>query len=449
MGLYHSISVINTYRTKVTYDFAQTQILVSAALAKVIERHPILSYGIHGETTAHPSYVPVNEVDLDEKIYYCELNSVDEILNHLEAELDIPWTSQETIPPWKLLVVQHAIVDPTIFYIAFIYHHALADGLSGIAVHESLSQALNELSGQPRLPIERLKRTPGNHSSKLKPCIENLVKFNISWSFLISEALQEYSPSLFRYFFGKKPTTFTGRDCEVSEMIPCQTNLRLLELKADVVKPLLAKCQQKKVARTSLLSVIFVRALALAVPSAEAFIGSIPYSLRRSSGTAYDEMVNQVSALQTEYEVHLLQTLRRSSEIEESIWTAAAHNSSGLQDHLSNCLQDNPVGLLPYVSDHHVFYQKKLGKKREQTFEVSNLGSVQPSASPDDVWNVERVIFAQCAAPVGAALALNVAGVNGGPMTVTFSWQDKIVEDEVVESAVRHFEDMIHALAGQ
>ena len=40
---------------------------------------------------------------------------------------------------------------------------------------------------------------------------------------------------------------------------------------------------------------------------------------------------------------------------------------------------------------------------------------------------VERVIFAQCAAPVGPALALNVAGVKGGPMTVTFSWQDKIV----------------------
>jgi Alcohol acetyltransferase len=371
-------------------------------------------------------------------------------LQQLESEHDTPWTNQENSPAWKLIIFQNHKAKSAIFDVAFVYHHGLADGLSGSVFHSSLLAAVSELSSQVDSSTRPIRRISVELPSLLTPPVEALVKFNISWIFLASQVLQEYGP---RFLFGRKSTPYTGQDCTVSDLIPYRTRLRSLDIDPQTVKQLLAKCKAKNTSMTCLLSLVLVHSLATAVPSAESFIGTIPYTLRPVSGTDYQTMVNQTSALESDYSSELLQRLRET-ELEQNVqalarqlWEAAEQESALLRTHITNCLNNNLVGLLPYVSDHHEFYRKKLNRKREQTFEVSNIGATRPRTAVSSPWTVERVIFTQGAAVVGPALSLNVASVIDGPSTLTFSWQEKIIEDHIMTATTSRFESLLKALA--
>lgn len=439
--------VLSSYRTSQVYTSDQLVTLLCTALAQVVGQHAALCFGLHGETTSTPSYLPVETIDLNNKLFVFDGFTEGDMMQHLQAEHDAPWTSQETNPPWKLNVYHDSSKSSDTLHIAFIYHHALLDGLSGAIFHSSLRAALNEAKPSPRFANDMQIKV--QQPLSLAPPIESLVNFNLSWGFLIGKVLEEYGP---QRFFGKKNDHFAGLDCEISDLYPFQTQLRLLTINSDTVNSLLTKCKSKKVSMSVLLSVILARSLAVARDSSEAFIGSLPYTLKRVSGTDYQSMVNQTSALETEYSSNLLEELRgldldkRPFDAAVSLWALAEKESARLQSHLTNCRVNNLVGLLPYVSDHHEFYRKKLGKKRELTFELSNIGVIKPGATSSDSWRIEKAIFTQGAAVVGPALNVNVASVLEGPMSMTFSWQNKIVEESVVITTMETFESTLRQL---
>ena len=243
MGLYNSVTVLNTYRTDKEYSLQQLNILFSNALSHVLTEHAALCYGLHGEATKTPCYVPVDAVDLTQKLSFRRCSDDNSMMRELEAEHDTQWDNQETVPPWKVLVFQKQ-GDSKSLSVAFVYHHGLADGLSGAAVHTSLLSSLTILSSQPDLPVTPATQVELSNVPTLPPPIEELVKFKTSWSFLISQVLQEYGP---RILFGKKNNHFAGLDCELSEQLPYRTRLRLLELDPNAVKALLARCKPKKI----------------------------------------------------------------------------------------------------------------------------------------------------------------------------------------------------------
>lgn len=450
MNFYYSVMVLCSYRIKQVQSPNQVQDLLLVAIANVIRQHPPLCFGIHGETTNNPSYVPVETIDLASKIDIVSEFTEHDIISHLMAQHDLPWASQETVPPWKLIVYPTFSADQSTLHIAFMYHHALADGLSGAAFHSSLEAALNEAApSQPSCPSTQFQV---QHPLSLTPPIEELVKFHLSWGYLLGKVLEEYGP---QHFFGKKHDHFAGSHCEVSDAYPYHTQLRLLTVNPVMVKSLLSECKSKQVSTSVLLSLLVARSLAIARGSADAFIGSLPYTLRRVSGTDYQRMVNQTSALETEYSSELLGELcnldldRNDTGGTAKLWSVAVKESTRLKLHLDTCRTNNLVGLLPYVSDHHEFYKKKLGKKRELTFELSNIGVVKSSTNTSGSWNIERAIFTQGAAVVGPALNVNVASVHEGPMSITFSWQDKVIAEDVVTSTMTIFESTLGQLASQ
>ena len=176
-----------------------------------------------------------------------------------------------------------------------------------------------------------------------------------------------------------------------------------------------------------------------------------PYTLRgRVTTDSLDEIVNQTSAFQTSYPTDVLDRIRKASsatERVESLWSTARFFHARLQEELVKCPYDNILGLLPYVSDYISFYQKKIGKEREATFEVSNLGVFKANVdSLPKGWRLEGITFTQGAQPIGAAFNVNCACLLNGPLTIAITWQDMVVQEDIVDAVSATFKGLLHFL---
>jgi hypothetical protein len=215
---------------------------------------------------------------------------------------------------------------------------------------------------------------------------------------------------------------------------------------ADGVESLLEESKKHSVTLTSILTAALVSALADALPEAPRFLGMTPYTLRRVTGTSMNDMVNQTSAFETSYQADFLDRIRKASnaiERIESLWNTARYFHAQMQDELARCPRDNLVGLLPYVSDYVKYYQKKIGKAREATWELSNLGILRTTQeSLPGSWRLENMTFTQGAQPVGPAFAVNCVSVQGGPLTMAITWQDSVVPGNIIDILVHDFTDL-------
>ena len=439
---------MNTYRSEQTYNQQRLKIILTAALAQVISQHPALCCGLHGEASRHPSYVLADTINLAHQLVFRSLPPGVSLLQHLEIEHNDSWPAQERTPPWKVIVFQCEQGDPRVIDVAFIYHHAVGDGMSGAAFHTALLSSLTDICSRSHLPTEPVRQVAVTPPLSLRPPIEELVKFKTSWGFLAGQVLQEYGPRI----FGRSEEPYSALPCQDLDTLPFRTELRLLEIDTQTVKVLLSKCRPK-ISMTALLSANLAMSIALAVSSATKLLGQITYTLRRVSGTDYQSMVNETSAVEIDYEKNLLDHFRDRHHdydvpgLAQLVMEEAEENSVQMRDAIDDCLNNNLVGLLPYVADHHEFYRKKLGKKREKTFEVSNIGAIKPQADSGGAWKIERAIFTQGAAIVGPALNLMVASVIDGPMTLIFSWQQGIIEESVVADVITMFETTLKTIA--
>lgn len=182
--------------------------------------------------------------------------------------------------------------------------------------------------------------------------------------------------------------------------------------------------------------------------------------------------MNQTSVVQTTYDKNLLDKIRASinhqfPDGKAGTWTIAHYFHSTLKTEIAQCPQDNIVSLLPYISNYENFYKSKIGKPRESTFEVSNLGAFDPSFDDDDDdgkskqvkesntdsrndgdvdgWRIENILFSQGPQVLGPAFAVNCASLSHGrgPLNLVLSWQDGVVEEEIIDAIANGFEQIL------
>lgn len=437
--------------------------IIYLALSKVIPSHTALCCSIIGEETETSVYGLLPEIDLQDVVSFNRLDKADDFLNRIEQLHDELWTQLDRRPAWKLEVFRHPSSEAvTIVDIAFVFHHALADGLSGAAFHKALLRELpNATNAGKTVRVSSTVKIPSDLT--LEEPLEKLVQLPLSWSFLATQVFKEYAPS---WLSRTTSTLWAGANCEISENRPFRARLRTVQIPAPQVSRLLQLCRKQKITLTSLITGMLVNALANEMPTASQFLGSTPYTMRNHTGTSKNAIVNQTSVCMTTYNHDLLQEIRHPSkdqfpDINSHIWTAAHHFHATLQTELSQCPRDNAVGLLSYISNYRNFYLKKLNKPRETTFEVSNLGVFNPSftSSNDNnsksqptkasihednsSWSMDNITFTQGPQVVGAAFALNCASLVGGRMNLVFSWQEGVMDEEAMDALARRLERYI------
>ncbi|KAI0819389.1 hypothetical protein BC628DRAFT_1333029, partial [Trametes gibbosa] len=95
----------------------------------------------------------------------------------------------------------------------------------------------------------------------------------------------------------------------------------------------------------------------------------------------------------------------------------------------------------------------RLGKKREGTLEISNLGrapSMTPwvaGGAPTNRWAIRETVFVQVDGTLGPALKINVTGTPDGGLGVSLTWGKGAVDDELAEDFVTAFTNGLNELA--
>ncbi|KAL8820004.1 MAG: hypothetical protein Q9223_001675 [Gallowayella weberi] len=448
LGVYNSVVITATYGVPAKLENGLLYNLFCASISRLLHRHPSLCCYFEGEHTLKPIFRRLKTIHINDVLQFRSLEQQQSLAPNLQELHDLEWPAGPN-PLWKLVVIRgqpNGSVDSTL-HIALVYHHVIGDGLSGLAFHKSLLHEISSIEKHTN-DLQRAPETIDTPSSTslLEP-IEKLVSLPVSWLFLIRQAVQEYAP---QWLVGTPAPFWAGLPTKPLRECPLRSRVRLVSIPTDDSEDLLRESKRHRVTLTSLLTAAIVFALAMKLPEASRFLGITPYTLRRVTGTAMDEMVNQSTAFETDYPAEMLDRIRETSNATEHInnlWTAAAYFYAQMQQELTKCPRDNLVGLLPYVLDYVKFYKKKIGRAREATFEVSNLGVFRTSPEPlPGNWTLEEMTFTQGAQPVGTAFTVNCVSVQGGPLTIAITWQDSVIDEEIVDAIVHEFADLPHLL---
>jgi hypothetical protein len=126
---------------------------------------------------------------------------------------------------------------------------------------------------------------------------------------------------------------------------------------------------------------------------------------------------------------------------DSAIWDLTTKIGSELKNRLAKLPEDDILGLLAWVSDWFKRAKEMQGKPRDTTWEVSNLGSMpcRPArtGAGNDGWKLRRSIFTQSGNAIGAAFDVNVSSVAQGPLTLTLTWQEGIVEGALMDGLAK------------
>ncbi|MCJ1387584.1 hypothetical protein MMC18_000427 [Xylographa bjoerkii] len=447
LGIYNSVIVTATYNVRPKHEDPSFYSIFCAIISGLVYRHPSLGCYFEGEDTPEPEFRRLKTIKVDDVLQMIDLEKGESLAQKLQVLHDQQWPVDRK-PLWKLIVMRElqSASDTSIgstLHIAFVYHHVIGDGLSGTAFHTSLLQELENIEQTSQDLREAPKTVDTRLSTRLIEPIEKLTILPLSWLFLIKQVVQEYAP---RWLIGAPSPLWAGLPVQTLDKCPFRSRVRIVTIRADRVEGLLKESKKHGMTLTSLLTAALVSTLADVLPEAPRFLSMTAYTLRRVTGTSMNDMVNQTSSFATTYPAHILDRIRKASDPAkrvESLWNTAGYFHAQMQDELARCPHDNLVGLLPYVSDHVKYYQKKIGRAREATWELSNLGVFrQTQDSLPGRWRLEVMTFTQGAQPVGSAFAVNCVSVQGGPLTIAITWQDSVVHEDIIDALAHGFTDL-------
>lgn len=413
------------------------------ALKNCVQEHPILSTVITDGATETPGFATTTILDLEKHIEIREFvdSSEDVSIEKALAQVsDEQFSSVESIPPWKVVLVPLPREDHSgnsRLLALFAYYHSHGDGKSGLAFHRSFFRGLNMSPSEDNVPTKFSCEAP---ETALLPPIEQAGKLSLSWSFLLSPLLGAYLPSFLARMFGFRASYTTqdddiwrGHDLTFDADNFC-TGLVLRTIEHGTMRRVLQSCKARQATFTGVFNQIIARSLSAALgasSSANGFASQIVVDMRQLFGGIFNEdsMTNCVTAYnETIADQDLTQQSDWATNPSSPFWAAARKTSAGLAD-TAGTLHNQPIGLLQYLNAFRPWTLEQIGKKREISYEISNLvvfdpkGSKQPEPSGENSIAIEKTIFSQPANAAGALLNFNLVSTKGGPLVMTVTWQ--------------------------
>ncbi|KAL9080536.1 MAG: hypothetical protein Q9157_000678 [Trypethelium eluteriae] len=463
LGFYSNLVVGGIYSFEPRYakeSELQHLDLYSSALIDCIRQHPYLSVAIQGIDSTDPVLVRSTRIDLrnhfralrTEELKTNITSQGDEAallqraIEQLHNDERFMFTDVESKPAWSVDVLVLPRDERSAKYrvfISFTYSHSLGDGLSGIAFHRTFYEALqrnlqsNESAGEAI--IETLPSDlpdPGDAASKLP----------ISWTYLLSPVLGSYLPSLLSRLLGvtaklsgADDRTWTGSktfsDTRTLGM-RVTTSVEIVTITAQTLQQVLAVCKRHGTTLTPLLSYLIAQVMSSALGISDKwsegnvnFVTTVPVNLRKALKVSEDVIGNYPSAAFMRHDLHAedAHPLERIGCLDEQSWQYLRSESQKLADVASRA-RDQPIGLLRYVSDFRTWMQDQVGGSRDSSWELSNLGSFNPTRNtpknPESLAvDIEKMMFSQPASPIGPPLNFNVIGIRDGELNVCITWQ--------------------------
>lgn len=423
--------------------------VLDQAIALTVLEYPLLQVGIIKEGSRTPSWVRLDQIDLQQQVKWLVASSEQDyeqvLLETISKEHNTSFFTSESTPLWRVTILKHADSDARMIDVIFIGNHANGDGTSGKVVQNTLLEKLNAASnGEAAVELkERVIALPV--SSGTTPAQEKLMKFPVSPGYDFSESWAELRPAFLvsesNYFVNWAPL----RDA------PNTTRLTVLRTESDVLKSVLDACRQHKTTLTSLLQVLGLLSLSIRVPkeTALAFQHVTPISLRpympSESGLDPEKTYgNIVSPWLYVFDEKTVSELRQEAEkaisanyagLMDVVWRVAAEFRVQLSKKLALGSRNDQVGLLPLVHDSRTYLKDLLKKPRVVTLEVSNIGIVNgsidsTSGDKPNQWTTEQAAFTQSSWVTAGVIMVSCASVKGKGLSLNVTWQKEVLPND-------------------
>ncbi len=425
IGFYHAVIVGGIYEFTHAVDFHSPSSFFRP-LRRCVEQHPYLCVTVGDMHTDKSFYRRVPHVNLEDHVFIENHTTAGDDSRKIEAvlaaNLDKPFS--RGIPPWRIIILPLQ----SRCFIAFAFSHTIGDGISGPAFHRTFLQACASLAA-PLPPMDAaLVHTP---VTPLPPPFDTRERLPISWKFLLAPLMGLLLPSFIANLFGLRASasgsdegTWTGRPAAFDSKT-LRSNIILREVEAPLLERALLASRRHDAKLTSTFHQLITRALSEAVPDPRFtnFVSATAVNMRRSIGVSNDEMGEFTSGC---YITHPRADM--SARFPDECWLAASSASQRLTEAAST-LQDQAIGLLRYLPSVRRWMLSKLGKTRDGSFEVSNIGVFDPrnvstpAASAEVQAKITKMVFAQPGHVDTSPLAFNIASVKGGSLVYTVTWQ--------------------------
>jgi NRPS condensation-like uncharacterized protein len=360
-------------------------------------------------------------VDLTKAVHYSHQdgNCLQQVLEEIFMQ---SFDTNAELPLWRLTV----LIDNTV---VFSWHHAIGDGMSGLAFHRALRASLNADNSIYMNP-ETID-IPSNIS--FTPAIESIINARPSISQFCHAIFDLFAP----VSWTRGKSAWTGNFVRQSTL---RTEVRLLEFSPEENTKFIACCRKHRATLTPTLHTLAVSALSeMLLASAshkpskcwKRISTTIPVSLRPVAHMSPDVMCNLIS----HYPSYPTLTSKFS-------WATASTLTSALQS--SRTKAAGEVGLLKFIfGQYEHFFKDKIGKKREAGLQISNVGRFDSTHAETEKWHIERMIFAQCDVVTGAAIKLNVCGNPSGGLAIAVTWSPDAAENALVEAFISKFKQLL------
>ncbi|KAM5357547.1 hypothetical protein ACJZ2D_016154 [Fusarium nematophilum] len=445
LDMYYGCAISCRYMVPETLAASASSVetIVERAFARAILEHPLFTVGRINNDSKKPSWIQLARIDLHNHIEWrtvTEPENYENVLHEvLEWQVNHPFTDLETQPNWRSVILRpgnSAFVD-----VVFAWDHTAGDGKSGKVFHDSLLSCLNpQVGGKDTGPIlkDRSFEVP---VTALTPPVHKVLKFPISWDFLLNEV----------------------RNTAPVQKTPCTTRLASITVEKDALPPVLEACRQHKTTLTGLVHALALVSLASRLPEtkARAFQSGTPVCVRRFDGSRKPKhsdldlehtVTNSVTYWPYKYDEDLVARIRQqasdakarpesNADLEATVWSVAMAVRQELSKKLELGTKNDIMGLMKFVGDWRS-YVKDREKNSERTFswELSNLGVINGEVMMDkegsdeaEKWTIERATFTQSASVSGPALCVSQLAVKGGALVMSCCWQIEVIDEELAK----------------
>ncbi|KAF7356371.1 hypothetical protein MVEN_00969500 [Mycena venus] len=359
------------------------------ALEKVIQKHPILAVMLQDEGTNKPSFVKLEKIELPLVV---EFSNETDLESAMQRQLANRLDTTARLPLWRVEVFN----DGTVI---FAFHHCIGDALSGVIFHQTLLAALQDV-----VPADITLSVAIPQSLSLLPPIEAVINLRPSLLTIISEVFSLFIPASWKP--GYKAWTANPVPKEVPKVY--QPHVKIITFTTEEMAAFMTICRSHGATVTSAFYVLAAAVLSRLVPP---------------NSSQYKTLAAVVAV-----------SLRD--------WPAAARYAVELQRQKTEAAKK--IGLIYLLFGNIApFFKGMLGKKRDETFEISNVGRVPSAAATDaaERWRIERIVFAQSNLVTNAALKINVIGDPTGAVNVALTWGKTSIDGELVELFARQFQE--------
>ena len=423
-GVYYAVVIGARYKLNESFNVHLTSTFYDP-LYQCIERHPYLSVSVEDMHTDKSYYRQVLEMKLLNHVSIATPTTAggDSVEIQKAVEENLVGTWSRGTPPWRIVVLplEHGC------FIAFVFSHAIGDGRTGVAFHQSLLWAIRN----PKNATERqgdLIRVP---STRFPGPFDTPERLPISWSFLLSPLIAAIIPDFLSKLLGIRasasPTnsgTWVGSDCPTAdELHLVQSNLIVRKIDGPKFEKILCIVKNRNAKFTGVFIQCVFRALWRNLPSKgniTNLVSQVAIDMRGSVGIPKDH--GGVFAAGC----YLISTDREpTAHFHVADWETARSYTEKLAVSATT-LQDQMIGLLRYAPSITKWTLSRFGKPRDSSFEVSNVGVVDDNFAPADVSSEVKItdmIFAQRGHAMSAPLTFNLIHVKGSALTYTVTWQ--------------------------